>query len=188
MSHKPWIVVCVFALGIVSLACGIITGGSTSTSTAVGPSWHPPLTFQESDLIGTWEKSRKGSDTETLMIMADKTIKQVYDDSTDSYHFEGDGSWRIEYRPSGCVYVHAEGIRYYYRLRSDAEAGNRDSSGEPILFWDPCEKRVVTMLDSIILIVGSYSNFPRGILLSHMALEIDSSVQILQLASTLAPE
>jgi hypothetical protein len=172
-------------IGSVSLACKATKSTSAGAPTNISASWHPPSTFQEADLIGTWEEQVKtNGSTESLMLAADHTFKQIYDVSASGYHFETQGEWRVEYRSSGCVYIHAKGMRYYYGIRSEAEAGNRDSNGKPVSFWDPCENRLIEMPDSVTLIVISNLKSPNGILLAHMALEADSSTQTLQLVST----
>jgi hypothetical protein len=173
-----WLILSLLCLGISSLACN--SANITPTATVVP--LRPPSTFQEADLVGTWERSRvPGHADETLLIMADKTFKQIYDVTTSGYHYEGTGRWWIEHRPSGCVYIHLEGMRYYYGTVEQAEAGNRDTRGTPIPYWDPCENRSVTMPDSVIMIVGSHSSLPRGIKLVNLLVDRDEGDKVLHL-------
>jgi len=163
---------------ILASACGVLDGSSTPTSTAKYCA--PSTGFQESDLIGKWERRQKASNYETLIFLTDKTFQQIYYESVDGYRFEGQGQWWIETRPQGGIYVHAEGMRYYYLDRSIAEAGNKFSDGRPYPFWDPCEERIVEMPNSVILAVVGDPDSPKGIQLIHMAPERDASWQVFQ--------
>lgn len=159
MNYKPtlWLFV------LLSVLFGIL--GCISTGTGVFDS-KPPETFKETDVIGVW-KTEQGS--ETLALSADYIYEQTYDDGSIDYHREG--AWSIEYRDTGCVYLHLEGMRYFYLTRSAAENGNRYPDGTLISFWEPCEERLVTMPDKVILLVGSHSDFPRGIKLEFLLKE-----------------
>lgn len=142
----------------------------TANSASISP--YPPETFQESDLVGKWEVwSGAPYSTEALTIEADHTFTQIYD-ATGGYHFQGEGTWWLEYRPSGCVYIHLEGMRYYYGTLTAAENGNKwpdgVNEGDPLQYWDECEERQIEMPDKVILAVGSFSDFPNGIMLEHM--------------------
>jgi hypothetical protein len=160
MKLRVWLVyVCVVG----STAACVVGGRRTNT----GISWHPPATFQESDLVGTWDNAfNPGS--ELLTLRDDHSFQQVYDSG--SYHFEGEGEWSLEYHPSGCVYIHLEGMRYFYTAADISENGNRFlSDNEPVPFWDPCQDRLIEMPDKVILMVGSDHSLPNGIRLGHMS-------------------
>lgn len=174
---------------LIALSCGVINRSVPVTATSEA-FWHLPSTFQEADLIGTWEYHTGVVDyTDTLILMADKTFEQVFNEPHLSLHFEGHGNWWVEYRPSGCVYLHVEGMRYYGFLnRSDAEAGNRFNDGSSITFFDRCENRVITMLDTMILAIARDFDFPERIQLLYMPIESDSSWIPLHLINTPTPD
>ncbi|MCP4362038.1 MAG: hypothetical protein GY796_28845 [Chloroflexi bacterium] len=184
MKLKLWI--WLLCLTMTILACAV-ANGMRSTPTSTGISTYPPATFQEADLVGTWQGWR--DEGEMLILRADRTFKQIYDAmlETGSYHFEGEGTWWLEYRPSGCVYIHLEGMRYYHLDYSTAETGNRHSHGL-VSFWDYCEERVIEMPDKVIMIVGSHRGFLKDIKLEHMAMEINASTEILQLIHIPMPD
>jgi hypothetical protein len=163
-------------LAVASLACG----GAKLTSTPPVDYRYPPSAFQEADLIGTWDD---GTANETVIIKADKTFKQIYDIPQNSYHYEGSGQWWVEHRPSGCVYVHFEGMRFYHGVEG-VENGNRDAHGTLIPYWDPCEERYVTMPDSVIMRIASVPNLLRGIRLVHMMWDREGDDKFLRLILT----
>ena len=136
-------------------------------------------------MVGTWERSRiPGHAIETLSIKADHAFEQIYDVTASDYHYESTGRWWMEHRASGCVYIHFEGMRYYYGTVEQAEAGNRDTRGTPIPYWDPCENRSIRMPNSVIMILGSQPSFPRGIKLVNLILDRDEGDKVLHLIPT----
>jgi hypothetical protein len=183
----PILVLCVLC----SLsACSFWEAGSSGS----GISWYPPDAFQESDLFGTWQNWRIGYGNETLTLDPDHSFLQIYDTSLVSgeYHYEGQGDWWLEYRPSGCVYVHLEGMRYYHYHISVAENGNRYGGDgilkdEPMLFWEPCEDKRIEMPDKVILSVGGNPDFPGGLKLSHVAPSREWANELLERVSTPVP-
>ncbi|MDI6765103.1 MAG: hypothetical protein QME83_19045 [Thermodesulfobacteriota bacterium] len=80
---------------------------------------NPPPTFQESDLAGTWEAHYSGTldgDIDRLIIQADGTFKQIYQNHTEhkGYVFESPwNEWWVERFPDGRVRLHLDGARYY---------------------------------------------------------------------------
>jgi hypothetical protein len=73
----------------------------------------PPSTSKESDLVGTWQTKYPGERIDTITLRADGTYKQVYR-QPDGYTYESPWNrWYLEYRDSGWIYVHLEGMRYY---------------------------------------------------------------------------
>jgi hypothetical protein len=131
-----------------------------------------PATFKEMDLIGTWVTSYSLNDKDTLIIKEDGTYKQIYDSPDAGKRYESDWQeWRVEYRESGFIRLHLEGMRRCSDIDSicDREGGGVD----PDLFTaiDYCEGEVIEMPDEIILIVtGAKDDPPRGILLRHARL------------------
>jgi hypothetical protein len=129
------------------------------------PPFQPPPTFRDSDLIGRWELISPIYNTEILTLTADQHFIQRYDVFGDPrYHYEGRGTWWVERRPSGCVYVHLDGMRYFYGGEALAASGNRLApDGKLMTFLDKCEDRSITMPDKVILLVVNQPRRPRGI-------------------------
>lgn len=164
---KSWRTVLGISLIFLCLSASACTG---STS---GEDVHPPTTFKESDLIGTWQASY--GDAVTLRV--DGTYQQVFQDA-DGYRYESPwNKWWVEYRSSGWIYVHLEDMRYYASTR---ELGERGGRGE--FFWDWAENRTFEMIDEVILRVESLPLAPRGIGLVHMKTDADNANVIFTLA------
>lgn len=79
--------------------------------TCQAPYSNPPATFQDSDLVGTWE-TRYGGAVDRLIIRADGTFKQIYREGTYVYETPWN-RWWTERLPNGRVRVHLEGARFY---------------------------------------------------------------------------
>ncbi len=132
-----------------------------------------PATFQESDLIGTWQ-AEYGAATDTLILREDGTYKQVYTRHTGGPSFESSWNrWWLERRASGGLYLHLEGMR---RCDFTNELCYQEGGGGgDVTYWDFCESRSVRMPGEVVIMVtgvperGGYA--PRGIWLWHMALE-----------------
>jgi len=157
MSFEIWrIIACTLLVGTLA-SCGSV-GNRESI-------WKPPKTFTEADLIGTWERVNPIYDPEVLIINADHTFTQIYDEPQRSFHAEAQRSWQVEYRASGCVYVHLEGMRNFHLTDSAANNGNRYPDKALMSFWEPCEDTLITMPDKVTLIVGNMPDFQRMIVL-----------------------
>lgn len=131
-----------------------------------------PPTFKEADLIGTWVASYSLHDKDILTLEADGTYKQIYDDPDASRRYESDWQkWWIEYRKSGYLSLHLEGMRRCDDVTSICE---REGGGiDPQLLWtiDYCEDEVVEMPHEVVLIAtGSKDDVPRGIILRQTRL------------------
>ncbi len=74
----------------------------------------PPASFDESDLVGTWE-TRYGPNVDTLVLRAGGTFRQTYGRSTPAdYVFETPwNEWWVERLANGGVRLHLDGARYY---------------------------------------------------------------------------
>jgi len=131
-----------------------------------------PETFSPDDLLGTWVASYSLNDIDTIIINADGTYKQIYDDPDADLFYESDwADWTIEFRESGYARLHLKGMK---RAGEDASVFERVDGGvdsELYTFIDYCENEVVEMPNEIILIVtGSSNDNPRGIALRHVRL------------------
>lgn len=154
-------------LPIVGLSACMVVGSNRSVS------WSPEDAFEESALIGTWHSPPGVPSVETILLRSDYTfVQSYYREST--YSYEGEGVWWLEYRPSGCIYLHLQDGRYFHITTSIAENGNRLENGRPMLFWDECEDRSIEMPDEVILIVANSPGFPHDIALNHMSYDPDS--------------
>src|SRR5690242_15786391 len=125
----------------------------------------PPATFTEADIIGTWESASKINQSQTLSIRTDHTFTQHYTIDSRKTLTEIDGTWHVEYRASGCVYVHFEKMRFNYQTEDIITSGNHDADGTLIEFRGFCEGTHITMPDKVTLSIGSNPEFPRGIAL-----------------------
>jgi hypothetical protein len=148
----------------------------------------PPGTLKESDLVGTWQAEYAGGKAiDTITLKADGTYQQVYIEWDGYFYGSPWNNWYLEYRDSGWIYVHLEGMRYYVDSTWFAETGGRWPTttpgvvGEPKLFYDPGEERLIEMLDKVILRVAGFDSAPRGIVLKQMLTGLDTSGKIFTL-------
>ena len=136
-----------------------------------------PETFQESDLIGTWQsRYYPGVVTDTLILREDGTYQQIYDnDRTGDHYTSSWNRWYVEYRSSGGLYLHLEGMRYC--LGTNEVCRRQGGGGGSHPYYDPCEGRSIRNMGSevILTVRGSEGSrlpgtesAPRGILLWHM--------------------
>lgn len=140
-----------------------------------------PTSFRETDLLGRWESTFTKYDREVLVLTADRRFIQTYDIPAIGRHYEGQGTWHVDSHASGCVYVHLEGMRYFYGAEAFELYGNRFSPGDsPYAFWERCETQWITMPDKVILSVSDRPHFPGGMTLLFPATgnPPDSSVEL----------
>jgi len=117
------------------LGCQVIITLSTAE---ISKSKSPPATLQESDLVGTWKADYGSySGIDKLILKADGTFKQIYENRREHYVFETPwNKWRLERFADGRVRVYLEGARYYPGGAPGAEI----DAGEPWTFCDPFVK------------------------------------------------
>jgi hypothetical protein len=151
-------------------------------STAEGD-WNcqlPPSDFTEADLYGTWHHQGASIKSERLIIRGDGKYKQIFEVSSSQPYESPWNSWWIEYRESGGLYLHLEGMRY---TGSTDEVINLPQGGAgDLMFYDYCEQQIIRMEGEVILVIfgteGSPNPFlasaPRGISLMNMSDEGDS--------------
>ena len=126
---------------------------------------HPPKSFMDSDVIGNWSTINDIYATESLNIKSDHSFIQTYQVKDSSGIVKLSGTWYIEHRKSGCIYIHMEGMKYFHLTPEIANNGNRLPDGSPFYFQEKCEKNTIVMLDKVILSIGEKDNFPKSILL-----------------------
>ena len=111
----------------------------------------PQEGFSEADLVGTWMAKRSES-TDTLVIRANGTYKQILHLETPSVDYESEWlPWRFEYSESGTPYLHMEKLRLcaYLPDMGDCE----QVGGGESYFYDFCREESVPMYNEGILIV-----------------------------------
>lgn len=164
----------------------VVLGGC---STAAPPSRQPtvvaecppiPVTFRESDLVGTWVAKYRGTGaTDTLALSEDGTYIQSYVEPLSGYRFEsGRQRWSVEPRKGGLLRLHLKGMRRCDDIRSLCEREGGGLGGPyPIKYdaIDYCEGERIEMPDEIILVVTGVAErnapfAPRGIWLRNMRL------------------
>ncbi len=173
MAQRKWLKVAMFALVLtITLACeGIV---------------NPPATLQPSDLIGIWEARYPGRGVDKLIIKADGTYQQVFDDGKGYVYTSPWNEWRMERLPDGRVRLHLEGGRYYPEGPEIAEAEGMHYVPEgaseelqrfretPWTFFDSVTGEPLTMVGELILNVNASPSFRGGMALVHMQYDIDS--------------
>ncbi len=147
---------------------------------------NPPTTFQDSDLVGTWELRCGGRCVDTLILRANGTFKQIYRDHTvDDYSYATPwNEWWTERFLDGRVRVHLQGARYYKEGIRIAERDGRDAPCPedqpncrggleplPSFFHDPIARESLQMAGELVLNVQSDSS--EQLVLLHMLLSSD---------------
>jgi hypothetical protein len=146
-----------FIIGVLSL---LISGGLSACSSSFT---NPPKTFQESDLVGTWQTSYEKNETDTLVIADNGTYQQKYVDQNTKYSFVTNwNSWSLEKNPDGSIYVFLSGGRYYVEGVRIGELNGRGDScpsnlpacisgSSPRIFYDPYSKENIEMVNELVL-------------------------------------
>ncbi len=161
-------------VGLVIFVLVISACGPLALETPVERGWRcPPVspTFQEGDLVGTWvSRYFPGSVTDTIILQKDRTYREIYENDLADKYIIISGTWYLETRPDGGLYLHLEGMDY-------RPGGGRVSG----VYYDRCSGELVGTIDEVILAVTGDEGFryprieyvPRGILLWHMRVEPD---------------
>lgn len=136
----------------------------------------PPINFDESDIVGTWQTRYGITRIDTITLKSDGTYQQKFEAPEINYVYESPWyEWHIEYSTSGKPKLHLEKMRYYESGVDIGEAGGRFSDGPPVLFVDIDEdNEVIEMTDKVILRINGDQNYPRGIVLGHMYRDLDT--------------
>jgi len=129
------------------------------------PYSNPPLTFEDSALVGTWEATYSHSQIDRLLLRADGTFKQVY---VENWRGEGKdyvyetqwNPWWVERSLDGRVRLHLKGARYL-RLGHEWAARLHDQG-----FYDPVADAFLEMVEELVLNVRRRSS--GELILLHM--------------------
>ncbi len=132
----------------------------------------PPPTFDETDLVGTWQATYGTKRIDRITLKSDGTYQQVFQAPNANYFYESPwNKWYVEYSSNGIPKLHLEGMRYYVYDFQLGEMGGRDKPGEPILFFDG--NRAFRMVDKVILNINGDKKAPKNIILWHMQIDPD---------------
>ena len=155
------------------------------------PYSNPVETFEESDLVGTWEVHYMEWGFDKLILRADGTFKQVYQDNTvKGYVYETPwNKWWVERFPDGRARLRLQGARYYLDGIRQAELEGMEppcsldlpdcwggSQPRPWSFYDPISKEFVKMVKELVLNIRSDSG---KIILMHMWFDSDGGFAII---------
>lgn len=160
VRRMAWLVL----LWLVIVACATPSCGS--------PYSNPPSTLAKSELVGVWETNYLGSGSDTLVLRADGTFKQVYVQR--KYKFETQwNEWSLERLSDGRARIRLRGARYYCRGTDIAERDGMEpvDPGEPYSFWDPIAEELVQMRGQLVLNVQRVTS--GELVLVHMLMSID---------------
>jgi hypothetical protein len=151
----------------------------------------PPSDLDEADLVGTWEAQYAGYSIDALVVRADGTYKQVYQDHAEDYTFETPwNEWWVETMADGAARLHLQGARYYPDGALIAEldgVGLPCPESEPDCwegldlppygFYDPVQEDTVFMVGELVLNVRCDST--GELLLLHMCPAADECFVVL---------
>lgn len=162
--------------------------GCTFIRPATSP-WKPPPGFQAIDLVGEWKVvSDVYPVDETLLLNLDGSFFHQYQVPHVTSLYVDRGNWWIEQRPSGCVFLYLEGMRYFHSTLDVANNGNRALTGTPIRFEEPCEQRTFEMPDMVIMTVGSLPRYPRSLTIFFPRTYMEGPYVTMRLHRTNVPE
>jgi hypothetical protein len=146
--------------------------------------YQSPPDVQDSDLVGTWVANYESPaiGTDKLIIRADGTFRQEFD-NPEGYHFETPwNSWHLEKLQNGSVYVHLEGARYYddgvrWAEKEGIGCGPPDCPIEvPHAYLDPVTRAFVYMIGELALSVRGWDSAPGGLVLKHLWADAEGSL------------
>ncbi len=169
-----------FAVATPALTCALAVAWVWRSRCLEAPYSNPPRSFQDSDLVGTWE-THYGRSLDRLIIREDGTFRQLYQSGyAEDYAYETPwNEWSLDRFSNGTVRLHLQGARYY---RDGIEIGELDGMGDscpadhpdfcsgealpPRPFYDPVAERSLQMAGKLVLDVRSDSS--GDILLFHL--------------------
>jgi hypothetical protein len=159
-------------LVVFCILSGIVACQPKPSSVAISLS-----SFSDSDLEGIWEAHYDlGNGVEILVFNKDKTYVQLYEDPQGSHYSNDGGRWEIKKDASNRVFVHLDGGLWFPLGAKNAQLKGKDSlfSDTPYPYYDHTAKKVITMLNELILEVIPHANH-KGFVLFQFASDIDAS-------------
>jgi hypothetical protein len=131
-----------------------------------------PDTFEETDLIGTWQATYGTALTkDTITLKADGTYQQIFQSPESDYFYTGPwNKWHLEYTADGKPKLHLENMRYCAGTIEGCEATGR---GEPTIYYDFVEREYIKLTNEVILRVLGDEDSPRGIRLWNLSTDED---------------
>lgn len=156
------------------------------------PYSNPPVTFRDSDLVGTWETHYMEWGIDRLILKGDGTFRQLYQDHTvENYVYETPwNEWWVERFPDGRARIHLQGARYYLagirvaemdgmsHLGTTNQPDYWSESGPPSFdFYDPVAEEYLHMVGALVLNVRSDSS--GKFILLHMWTDFDRGFAII---------
>lgn len=183
---------------LVSMALIAFTIGCSPTNEEDIGCRQPPQEFTESDLAGTWVKKHLDLRSDTLIIKADGTYKQIIHLEAYSVDYESDWlPWWIEYFDDGIPYLHMEGLRlcaHVPDLRGCDQAGGGEKDWDTFNegeWYDSCrDKWLIQKDEGILRVLGAtYDGWTNdGIELAALTVSpLDSWIYRLQRAELMTP-
>jgi hypothetical protein len=142
----------IFCLGLLTMLISASCNPKTEQVTGCQP---PPKSFSELSLVGTWH-SMSPAASDTLIIKADNTYKQIIHMLVDgiAFYYESDWqTWWLEEQENEIPHLHLSGYRvcaYWPEITCETEGGGDG-------YWtDFCqEKRVEMDGEGIFLVLGA---------------------------------
>ena len=173
------LVIGMFLTSIFVLSC-------SDTQDSVQPSVFPPFEFSKNDLIGTWQGEGEIYSDETLALYSDYKFHQEFHVLETGYHAETRGVWEIKTMQNGCTYIYLYDMKYFYQDIDLANNGNTWASGikkgQAVTYWDECSENIIEMPNKVVLFVSQFPNYPRNIVLRHMAIQRNMTDRFLIIA------
>jgi hypothetical protein len=142
----------IFCLGLLTMLISASCNPKTEQVTGCQP---PPKSFSELSLVGTWH-SMSPAASDTLIIKADNTYKQIIHMLVDGIAFDYESDWQtwwLEEQENEIPHLHLSGYRvcaYWPEITCETEGGGDG-------YWtDFCqEKRVEMDGEGIFLVLGA---------------------------------
>lgn len=160
-----WFVIAAILITVICCYSGIRLSQSIFAYPSVPP------TFQESDLLGTWQMTYGTTMKDTITLKADGTYQQIFQAPESNYFYKSPwNKWYVEYTTDGKPKLHLEGMRYCVGVHI-CEATGR---GEPTLLYDFIDRDLVELTNEVILRVTGDEKTPRGIRLWHLQIDEDT--------------
>jgi hypothetical protein len=113
-----------------------------------------------------------GAAIDTITIKPDGTYQQEFATNF-GYHYKGDwNKWWVEKRPSGCLYLHLDRMRYFV---DGLEEADQMANGASVTLLEMCEDQVLVISKEMVLTITSAPHLPPGIRLLQLKSDADLS-------------